>query len=45
MWKHLSNQNDPTSNQQYISTDDDLNTDKVKLFVMVILRVAEARVL
>lgn len=43
MWKFLSQ-----ASNQFISgdiTDEDLQTDRLKLFAMVILRVAEPRVL
>lgn len=40
MWKHLSQDHD------FLRSDhDELPTDRLKLFLMVILRVAEARVL
>jgi hypothetical protein len=41
MWKYLSSGHDFLHN----SEDDELSVDSLKLFLMVILRVAEARVL
>ena len=41
MWKYLSFQN----KQSTASTEEELPTDRLKLFCMVILRVAEAKVL
>lgn len=40
MWKYLTNASDLSS-----ETDNDLPTDRLKLFAMVILRVAEPRIL
>ena len=42
MWKHLAT---TSLGQSTTSLDQELPTDRLKLFTMVILRVAEARVL